>query len=174
VPRIDRSKGSTVTDTNDTTDGTAKVAELLKDFRFAMFTTIDEQGKLVAHPLTVQEREFDGDLWFIIGRDASAVTHVDINPSAGVSLSSNDSWVSLSGTAGVVEDTAKLKELWNPAVEAWFPDGPTDPNVTLLKFSADSAEYWDTPGGKVASVLSFVKSKVTGEALEGDNGMVDL
>jgi general stress protein 26 len=163
-----------VTDTNDTTDGTAKVAELLKDFRFAMFTTIDEQGKLVAHPLTVQEREFDGDLWFIIGRNASAVTHLDINPSAGVSLSSNDSWVSLSGTAGVVEDTAKLKDLWNPAVEAWFPDGPTDPNVTLLKFSADSAEYWDTPGGKVASVLSFVKSKVTGEALEGDNGKVDL
>jgi general stress protein 26 len=158
----------------DSTDGTAKVAELLTDFRFAMLTTIDEQGKLVAHPLTVQEREFDGDLWFIIGRDASAVTHLDINPSAGVSLSSNDSWVSLSGTASVVEDRAKLEELWNGAVEAWFPEGPSDPNVTLLKFTADSAEYWDSPGGKVASLVSFVKAKVTGETFDADNAKVDL
>jgi general stress protein 26 len=158
----------------DTTDGTAKVAGLLKDFRFAMLTTVDEMGKLVAHPLTVQEREFDGDLWFIIGRNASAVTHIALNPSVGVSLSSNDSWVSLSGTADLVDDHAKLEELWNGAVEAWFPEGPSDPNVTLLKFSADSAEYWDSPGGKVASLMSFVKSKVTGETLDADNEKVDL
>ncbi|RWZ68697.1 pyridoxamine 5'-phosphate oxidase [Labedella populi] len=158
----------------DTTDGTAKVAELLKDFRFAMLTTVDEMGKLVAHPLTVQEREFDGDLWFVIGRNASAVTHIALNPSVGVSLSSNDSWVSLSGTAELVDDHAKLEELWNGAIEAWFPEGPSDPNVTLLKFSADSAEYWDSPGGKVASLMSFVKSKVTGESLDADNEKVDL
>ena len=67
-----------------------------------------------------------------------------------------------------------LTELWNPAVEAWFPDGPDDPNVVLLKVDALSGEYWDSPGGKVATLVSLVKSKITGEAFEADNEKFDL
>ena len=85
-----------------------KLGELLKKFRFAMLTTRTAEDKLTAHPLTVQEAEFDGDLWFIIGKDASAVEDIARNPSVGVSFSSNDSWVSLAGTAIVVDDLAKL------------------------------------------------------------------
>ena len=158
----------------DAHDAATKIAELLKDFRFAMLTTHTPEGKLAAHPLTVQETEFDGDLWFIIGRNSSAVGHIAADANVGVSLSSNDSWVSLSGTALLVDDTAKLEELWNSAVEAWFPDGPTDPNVTLLKVDALSGEYWDSPGGRVATLVSLVKSKVTGKPMEGENEKVEL
>ncbi|GLK15704.1 pyridoxamine 5'-phosphate oxidase family protein [Herbiconiux flava] len=151
------------------------LAGLVKDFRFAMLTTVDDQGRLVAHPLTVQEAEFDGDLWFIVGAHASALQNLQVNPTAGVTLSSNDSWVSLTGTAAEVADQAKVKELWSSTLEAWFPDGPDDPEVRLLKFTADGAEYWDSPGGRVATLFSFVKSKVTGEPYEGgDNAKLDL
>ncbi|MGK9148994.1 pyridoxamine 5'-phosphate oxidase family protein [Plantibacter flavus] len=156
------------------TDPHKTLTDLLAHFRFAMLTTVDGDGKLVAHPLTVQEREFDGDLWFIVGTDASAVRQLHANPNAGVTLSSDSSWVSLAGTAALVEDRAKLDELWNGAVDAWFPDGPSDPRVGLLKFSADSAEYWDSPGGRIATAIALVKSKVTGETYEGDNAKVDL
>ena len=61
------------------------------------------------------------------------------------------------------------KELWNAWVEAWMPDGPEDANVVLIKVTGHSAEYWDTPGGRVASVISFVKAKVTGERYDGGN-----
>lgn len=151
-----------------------KLNDLLKKFRFAMLTSRNADGKLAAHPLTVQDVEFDGDLWFIIGRNASAVDDVTRDPNVGISLSSNDAWVSLAGAAVVVEDAAKLRELWNPAVEAWFPDGPEDPNVTLLKVDALSGEYWDSPGGKVATLVSLVKSKLTGEPFEADNEKFDL
>lgn len=151
-----------------------KLNELLKDFRFAMLTTRSEEGKLMAHPLTVQESEFDGDLWFIIGKNASALKHIAADPSVGVSFSSNDSWLSLAGQAFVVEDDAKLRELWNPAVEAWFPDGPEDPNVTLLRVEALSGEYWDSPGGKVATLTAFVKNKITGEKFHPNNEKFDL
>ncbi|MFG6501914.1 pyridoxamine 5'-phosphate oxidase family protein [Microbacterium sp. P05] len=151
-----------------------KLNELLKKFRFAMLTTHTTDDKLTAVPLTVQETEFDGDLWFIIGKNALTVQHIAANPSVGVSFSSNDSWLSLAGNALVVEDLAKLKELWNPAVGAWFPEGPEDPNVTLLKVDAISGEYWDSPGGRVATLVSLVKSKVTGDAFEADNEKFDL
>jgi general stress protein 26 len=157
-----------------TTDELQKLAELLKGFRFAMLTTRASDGTLTAHPLTVQEAEFDGDLWFIIGKDASAVTHIALDPVVGVSFSSNDSWLSLAGNASLVDDAAKLRALWSAGVEAWFPNGPEDPNVGLLKVDALSGEYWDSPGGKVASLVAFVKHKVTGEKYEGDNEKFEL
>jgi general stress protein 26 len=158
---------------SDTTP-TQRVAELIKDFRFAMFTTRNPQDRLVAHPLTVQESEFDGDLWFLVAKSASLAVDIERDERVGVSLSSNDAWVSLSGTAELVDDQAKIRELWSPTVEAWFTDGPEDPNVGLLKFSAESAEYWDSPGGKLASIFSFVKSKITGEPLDAENETVEL
>ncbi|MFJ2369293.1 pyridoxamine 5'-phosphate oxidase family protein [Microbacterium sp. NPDC087665] len=151
-----------------------RVAELIKDFRFAMFTTRNAEDRLVAHPLTVQEAEFDGDLWFLVSRSATFVIDIRRDDRVGVALSSNDSWVSLSGRAELVEDPAKVRELWSPTVEAWFTNGPDDPDVGLLKFSAESAEYWDSPGGKIASIFSFVKSKITGEPLDAENEKVEL
>ena len=75
----------------------------------------------------------------------------------------------------MVEDTAKKRELWNSGVEAWFPQGPDDASVVLIKVDADSAEYWDTPGGRLATAYSFVKAKVTGERIEaGENEKVHL
>ena len=153
---------------------TQRVAELIKDFRFAMLTTRNAEDRLVAHPLTVQEAEFDGDLWFLVAKDATFVTDLRADDRVGVSLSSNDSWVSLSGRAELVDDRAKIKELWSPTVEAWFTDGPDDPEVGLLKFTAETAEYWDSPGGKLASLFSFVKSKVTGEQYDAENETVRL
>ncbi|MGD8167274.1 pyridoxamine 5'-phosphate oxidase family protein [Herbiconiux sp. P16] len=158
----------------DTDTARAELADLIEDFRFAMITTVDESGKLVAHPLTIQETEFDGDLWFLVSKSSSPVVNLVANDQAGVSLSSNDSWVSLSGTAALVDDPAKVRELWNPVVEAWFTNGPDDPDVGLLKFSAGSAEYWDSPGGRLASVVSFVKSKITGEAYDATNEKLEL
>ena len=73
----------------------------------------------------------------------------------------------MSGDAVLVTDVAKKRELWNSAVEAWFPQGPDDDSVVLLKVEADSAEYWDSPGGRLATAFSFVKAKVTGERIEG-------
>ena len=51
----------------------------------------------------------------------------------------------------------------------------TTPASCLIKLNGHSAEYWDTPGGRIASVISFVKAKVTGERYEGgDNEKVTL
>jgi general stress protein 26 len=160
---------------SDHQEAVAKVAELAKGIRIAMLTTVDEEGHLVARPMAQQEVEFDGDLWFFAERDSSTVTQLQSNPHVGVSLSSSDTWVSICGTAQVVHDPAKAHELWNSAVEAWFPQGPDDAGVALIKVTADGAEYWDTPGGRVASILSFVKAKVTGHPYDGgENEKVDL
>ena len=157
------------------TDETRKVTELLKGERIGMFTTTAPDGTLTSRPMALQEVEFDGDLWFFVARDARVVDHVRVNPQVNVTVGTGSTWVSLTGRAVVVEDDAKKRELWNTVVEAWFPQGPESEEVVLLKVDGDSAEYWDTPGGRAASLLSFVKAKATGRPYSGgENQRVEL
>jgi general stress protein 26 len=157
------------------TEKTTKVAELMRDIKIAMLTTLDEQGNFVSRPMAQQEVEFDGDLWFFAERDSRMVRHLAANPHVAVTLGSGDTWVSLNGTASVRTDAAKARELWNSVVEAWLPQGPEDPSTVLIKVAGETAEYWDTPGGRIATVLSFAKAKITGERYSGgENETVNL
>jgi general stress protein 26 len=154
---------------------TQKVAQLLKGERFAFLTTVMKDGRLASRPMTLQQVEFDGDLWFFAERESNPVRHITDSPQVNVGAGSGGAWVSLSGDAVLVDDVAKKRELWNSAVEAWFPQGPDDDSVVLLKVEADSAEYWDSPGGRLATVFSFAKAKLTGQRIEGgENEKVDL
>ncbi len=153
---------------------TRKVAELIKDHRIGMLTTRDPFGTLMSRPMALQEVEFDGDLWFFAERGSRKVLHVGSSPQVNVTVSGSGSWVSLTGDASVVEDTGKKRDLWNACVAAWLPQGPDDDSVVLIRVEGSSAEYWDTPG-RVATVLSFAKAKVTGQRYSGgENERVDL
>jgi general stress protein 26 len=158
-----------------TDDQTRKVAELLKGKRFGFLTTITMDGRLTSRPMTLQEVEFDGDLWFFAERDSTPVEQIAASPEVNVGVGSGGNWVSLTGNAVVVEDAAQKRELWNSAVEAWFPQGPDDDSVVLIKVQAQSAECWDSPGGRLATAFSFAKATLTGERIDaGENEKVDL
>lgn len=153
----------------------AKVAELARDCRVAMLTTVAPDGSFTARPMGPQKIEFDGDLWFFTERDTRKLAHIAAEPHVGVTLTSNDTWVSIDGTAEMIDDRARNRELWDAAVAAWLPQGPEDPSVVLIKVTAHSAEYLDSPVGRLASAISFVKAKVTGEPLHAvEGGSVDL
>jgi general stress protein 26 len=156
-------------------DGTRTVAELMKGERFGFLTTTTSEGKLTSRPMALQEVEFDGDLWFFAERDAPWIAHLTASPQVNVGVGTGVSWVSLTGHARVVDDPTKKRELWNQGAEAWLPQGPDDPSVVLVKVDADSAEYWDAPGGRLATLFSFVKARMTGERIDaGENEKVDL
>ncbi len=149
-----------------------KLVELTKESRFCMLTTVDADGSLVSRPMTRQDMDLDVELWFIATRDSRKVGQIRANPSASVTVVGGSSWVSLAGTAEVVDDLAKLKELWSTFAEAWIPEGPEDPNAILIRVDVSTAEYWDNPGGRIANVVSLVKSKVTGKPYDGGENEV--
>jgi general stress protein 26 len=161
--------------TTDSPDAIRKVAELLKDQRLGFLTTTMPDGRLTSRPMALQEVEFDGDLWFFAEQDAPWLTHIASSPQVNVGAGSGGSWISLTGTAEITADVAKKKELWNKGVEAWLPQGPEDPSVVLVKVHGDTAEYWDSPGNRLATALSFVKAKATGAQPDtGEKDVVDL
>lgn len=153
-----------------------KLIELLKDARIAMLTTMDELGQHISRPMTLQEVEFDGNLWFFASKDSRKVRHIQDEPQVGISIDNGkNTWISMTGTAYIVEDMSKIQELWNPLLKAWFPDGPETPELVLIQFAADGAEYWDAPDSKVATLISLVKGAVTGKPADpGENETVEL
>ncbi|MDI3195816.1 pyridoxamine 5'-phosphate oxidase family protein [Pseudarthrobacter sp. AL07] len=153
----------------------SKVTDIINDAHIGMLTTINEEGALVSRPLAVQDVQEDGDLWFFTGRGTSQVSHIQADPRVNVSFGRRTEWVSVAGTAEVVTDRAKIHEMWNQVVEAWFPDGPDTPEVCLLRVDSESAEYWTSPGGTAATVIQWVKSKVTHSRMSvGESGTVEL
>ena len=157
----------------ETTDRAATLEVLRKHIegiRFAMLTTLEEDGHLRTRPMTTQEVEFDGDLWFFASAESLRPLEVQANARASAAYSDGDRsvYVTMEGHAEVVRDRAKVRELWNPVVAAYFEGGPEDPEVALLCVHVERAEYWDAPSSKTVRLFNLLKSVVTGR--RGDGG----
>lgn len=151
-----------------------KIHSIMKDVRTTMMVTHDDGGALHSHPMTTQDAEFTGECWFIAGTGSDTVTQIRADGRVNLAYAGPSSWLSLSGTATVVDDVAKKKELWNTFTDVWFDGGPEDAESVLIHVDAESAQYWDTPG-RLATVVSMLKAKVTGDKPDvGDSDEVQL
>lgn len=150
----------------DTNNEHAKLWELIKDTRFGMLTHRHDDGQLHSHPLTTQNKKVDegAALYFFVPKDGDIARSVATDGSVNVAYANtdDDSYVSVSGQASVLEDPAKKQELFNPAAKAWFPAGPTDPNLALLAVRILEAEYWDVTDSKMVQLLKMARSAITG------------
>ena len=158
-------------------------------FRYALNNTIDAHYHLSALPGLVP---FLAHYWWHSGfRQHQSIAHmyapliehsisehadlIRAEKRVNLAFSDGSTWLSVAGHGDVRQDRDRVEELWNPMVEAWFPEGKDSPPVALLFVESDSAEYWDTPGGRVASVFAFAKAKVKGERPDvGESGSVEL
>ena len=155
-----------------------KVTKMVSDAKICMLTTMTEDGRHVSRPMALQEVEFDGDLWFFTYSDSDLVEQISVHPQVNVSFSDakQNNWISIAGAASRVENRAKAEELWNPMLKAWFPDGLDQPNLTLVKVTAQPAEYWEAAhSSNVVTLLGAAKAAVTGKTPDaGENDTVRL
>lgn len=153
------------------TGATEKVWDLIKDIRFAMLTTRDIEGRLQSRPMTTQgHRGDDNDyLYFFASRRSEAVA--DLQRDAVVNIAyadpGKDSYVSVSGNADVADDPARKKQLWSKFAEAWFPGGPQDPDLALIRIRIDQADYWDVKESKATQLFKMAKAAMTGHPPTG-------
>jgi general stress protein 26 len=150
-------------------EAVAKLGELIGEIRTAMLTVADEDGALRSVPMHTQQTPFEGSLYFLTGKGARKV--VDLEPDQQVNLAYADPgasrYVSVTGRVQLLDDRAKIDELWSPLYLASWPEGKNDPDLAVLKVEVDRAEYWETPGSKVVQVLGFAKALLTGQPYEG-------
>lgn len=153
-----------------------KFKKLTEGIDFCMLTTING-GQLRSRPMSTQEMDENGDLWFFTSDETHKVDEIEKDERVNVAYSKPDdnTYVSVAGSGQLSKDRQKMEDLWNPVLKAWFPEGLDDPHLALLKVSVEEAEYWDSPNSKIVQLYGFVKAMVTGEpAKGGEHGKVNL
>jgi general stress protein 26 len=160
--------------TNDNARDADRAWELMKKIGFAMLVTRDGD-KLRARPMSAYLERENNAIYFLT--DARHHKDDEIARSPGINLSFADAsaqkYVSLTGTAVVSNDRAKIKELFSTEAKAWW-ESADDPNIRVLKVTPDDAEYWDSPG-TVVSYVKMAAAAVTGSRPDiGENRKVSM
>ncbi len=140
---------------NETT--VEKFLEVLRKFDTAVLATVDHEGMVHARPMAVFDIEPDGSVVFLTDDSSTKVHEIEREPRATVVCQSGwTSTVTLTGTALLFRDPAKIRAHWKKSFQAWFPDGPDDPRIVLVRVKAELGEYWDNAGLK--AVRYFVQA----------------
>lgn len=140
-----------------TSDDVRKLGRMIKGIETVMLTTVDSQGRMHSRPMASIQHEFDGTLWFFTRADAPKVKEIERDPRVNVSYGDGEHrFVAIVGTAVVVRDPEKVRELWGTTSHrTWFPQGLSDPELILLRVKVDCAEYWSAPGGDSFGKVDF-------------------
>jgi general stress protein 26 len=153
--------------TSSSSDTQHTLWDLIKDTRFGMFTHRHGDGMLHSHPLTTQNKSMDEGsvLYFFVPHSGEVAQRIQSDGKVNVAYANpdKDSYVSVSGNATVVDDQAKKESLWSSMAQAWFPGGPTDPNLALLEVQIDEAEYWNVKESKMMQLAKMAKAAATGK-----------
>jgi general stress protein 26 len=141
-----------------------RVWDIIEKVGVCMLTT-QFAGGLRARPIETRP-DRDADLIFFVTDVHSAKEdEIEAAPNVGlVILDPKDkAYLSITGRARVMRDAAKMKAVWRKTDELWWPGGPTDPNVCLMRIEPQTAELWDGPASAAVAAFEFAKARLTGE-----------
>jgi general stress protein 26 len=125
------------------------LAEVMKQIDICMMTTEAADGHMHSRPMSNNRNvEWDGTSWFFSNADTPKAEELGHNPKVNLaySLTEDMVYISLAGRVELVYDDAKKRELWYDGLDRWFPNGPDDDNVVLIKVIGEHARYWSKEG----------------------------
>ena len=151
------------------TEAMQKIQELADAADICLFTTNLTELPLSARPMSRQRVDDDGTLWFFSDKSSHKNLHIQQDNRVQLFFSNRNSseYLSIYGTAEVLVDAAKAKELWSPIAKTWFNDGPEDASLTIIKVTPLDGYYWDTKDGKLVSLLKIATGAITGKEFDG-------
>jgi general stress protein 26 len=150
--------------------------EMIEQIGMCMLVTHDGSGdQLRARPMDAHASREEDAIYFLTDIRSHKDDEVEINDNVCLTFADNGGWrfVSVTGTANVLDDRSKVHELWSPENKAFW-DGKDDPNIRVLKVRPSQAEFWDSPG-KIVATVKMATAAITGSKPSlGENRKVVL
>jgi len=149
-----------------------KLYDLIEEIETAMFTTRRPDGRLVSRPMATQKRADGADLWFVTARGTEKLDEIRFDPQVNLAYYKDRTreWVSVSGIARLVEDRAKIRELYQPDWRAWFGEEgdekhgtPDDPRMILIGVDVEMAMFLEINKPQPVVLFEVVKGMITGK-----------
>ncbi len=132
------------------------------------FTAVKASESSSARPMSVQQVNDAGNLWFLSADDSHKNRELEADPSVHLFFqgSAHSDFLVLNGTATISRDRAKIKVLWEPIIKTWFTEGVDDPRITVLKVEPASGCYWDTKHGTAVAGVKMLIGAAIGKTLD--------
>ncbi|HEY5795220.1 MAG TPA: pyridoxamine 5'-phosphate oxidase family protein [Bosea sp. (in: a-proteobacteria)] len=140
-----------------------KVWDLIDDIKFAMLVTHGGQGdELRARPMHAHGDREEDAIYFLSDRRHHKDDEINVNDNVCVTFADNSGmrYVSVTGTATVLDDRAKVHDLWDASNRAFWDD-ENDPNIRVLRVRPSMAEFW-AGDGKVVNTVKMAAAALTG------------
>jgi general stress protein 26 len=133
-----------------------------------MMVTMNPEGGVRSRPMRGTIDEPGNAIWFFTDRDTDKDEDVQRDARACLTFADprDQTYVSLSGRIALIHDRDMIAAHWNDGAEVYYPNGKDDNSVVLMKFTAESGEYWDAPSSPIILAIKFLQAKVSGERLE--------
>ncbi len=146
-----------------------KMQKLAMSVDIAMLCTNLGAKPFSTCPMSTQQVEDDGTIWFFSGRDSDHNKDIGRDPAVQLIYSTEvgeTDHLSIFGHAEVTFDRAKAAELFSPEIKVWFPKGLDDPNLSMIRVTPKSGYYWDTKNGQMVAFAKMAASIVTGKTMD--------
>ena len=142
-----------------------KIKKLIDRNRVGMFVTQDK-GKIFSRPIAYADVDDDNYVWFFTDVHSEKIDDIINNRQVNFSFSnhSDNTYISLSGTAELVNDPAIIDQKWSFFMKAWFPEGKEAERLTLIKVIPESVQYWDGSSSKIVLLYDMAKALLTGKS----------
>ena len=138
-----------------------EIAALINRIDICILATRAEDGELHARPMSNNgEADWNGQSWFFAPSDGRLVAELRANPEVVTTYRAEQgfTFVTISGRATLESDPSLKRRLWLDELERWFPNGPEDPNVTLIRLDAGAAQWWTEHGDGAANLREMATS----------------
>ena len=125
-------------------------------------------GSTGARPMSVQEVDDAGNLWFLSADDSHKNKELERNPNVTLYFqgSAHSDFLTLRGTVSISRDKEKIKQLWEPVVKTWFTEGVDDPRITVIRVAPSEGYYWTTKHGKAIAGAKMLIGAAIGKTLD--------
>lgn len=128
--------------------------EMIRDLRCGTLTTVDADGQLSSRPMSIQQSEFDGTLWFYVGFHPVARAIV-AHSAVAISFSNADQsrFVSISGAAAIVKQHGVPG-----AAGVRLSNAFGDTRTVLIRLDVHHVECRDAATSRMATLFSQARA----------------
>jgi general stress protein 26 len=155
-----------------------KLQEMINKIDIGMMCSQVPGSKVIhAVPMSRQEVDDEGNIWYLISTDSESYKNFEITPYANVLFSDvrDYNFLSLCGDVEISRDQARIEKYWVNAMEAWFEKGKEDPRIRVMKITPGEAHYWDNKTNKLVTLIKVATSAVTGAKMDiGREGDLEI
>lgn len=141
----------------DEAEITARFWKALESDMFVMLG-VDGVDDGRAQPMTAQLLDEDGYIYFFTTKNNGLVQNMHQNSRAIATFVSkgHDLFATLNGTLEEERSRAKVDQLWNPHVAAWYPGGKDDPDLLLIRLDPETAQIWLNENNILAGIKAMI------------------